>query len=513
MFWHVLIQWQKKYTIGTGAGKSTTIHFLAGSTMKQDLKTGHIYPTQIPNIAALKNKIVTNFSMTESVTRFIAAVPANLESAGIKLRGPNAKKKIAIVDTPGFDDASGAEVDVANGLGIIKAVSQANSVRILLVIGSDDVKGHRMQGAKNLCYTLASILNNYTSHLDAVSVIVTKIVAPEVNNTSPADEINKCNNKYLKTLFEAALDEMEEHGEDRYAAVVELFDHFVKLCKNNEIIALNPLQANRTDVLEKLFKKQDYWIIEPQTEFNGFVTPASRDRIREQIAKIMQIIEKCPENYQLVGNKLSQLKQLNEILQDKGMIDDYNECVRIVCKKWNQRCLHILNEIKLLERQQNIIEFKKDIGDLKQNMDELLKAEHLQFRGNCLHFTDSAGIQLETNVHDLDSLVDDASIVLNGEESDEKQMQLNCESFISTENDKSVSTNIDSINSESAIDPKLLITALTKQFELLLNECESMLIFDDSNCNHSDTKPTNNKNSNVTSEYSLEKACFFNENV
>jgi len=33
-----------------------------------------------------------------------------------------------LCDTPGFGDTSGAEVDVANGIGIVNALKQANSV-------------------------------------------------------------------------------------------------------------------------------------------------------------------------------------------------------------------------------------------------------------------------------------------------------------------------------------------------------------------------------------------------
>jgi len=39
------------------------------------------------------------------------------------------KRKIMIVDTPGFGDTQSIEVDISNSLGIIKAVIKANSVR------------------------------------------------------------------------------------------------------------------------------------------------------------------------------------------------------------------------------------------------------------------------------------------------------------------------------------------------------------------------------------------------
>ena len=50
----------------TGVGKSTTIHFVAGSKMKKDHKTGHIYPTDVIN-DDLK-EVKTDYCVTQSVT-------------------------------------------------------------------------------------------------------------------------------------------------------------------------------------------------------------------------------------------------------------------------------------------------------------------------------------------------------------------------------------------------------------------------------------------------------------
>ena len=51
----------------TGAGKSTTIHFLTGPTMVQDATTGHIQPVKVTN--EFLKKIKTDFRVAASVTR------------------------------------------------------------------------------------------------------------------------------------------------------------------------------------------------------------------------------------------------------------------------------------------------------------------------------------------------------------------------------------------------------------------------------------------------------------
>ena len=79
----------------TGAGKSTTIHFLAGSKLAQDENSGHIRAISIPNQALQKVSIV--WKVASSVTRYIAAVPISLEEAGVKINGNEDKKKMIVV--------------------------------------------------------------------------------------------------------------------------------------------------------------------------------------------------------------------------------------------------------------------------------------------------------------------------------------------------------------------------------------------------------------------------------
>ncbi|ETN99689.1 hypothetical protein RFI_37781, partial [Reticulomyxa filosa] len=109
---------------GTGTGKSTLIHFLAGSTMEEQIVDGvsHIAPVKI------KNKTLTNVrtsAKAESETRYITAVPINLKGMNLLVDIDN----VVLCDTPGFEDTSGPEVDVANGIGIIQALHNCKSVK------------------------------------------------------------------------------------------------------------------------------------------------------------------------------------------------------------------------------------------------------------------------------------------------------------------------------------------------------------------------------------------------
>ena len=48
---------------------------------------------------------------------------------------------LSLGDSPGFGDSAGVEVDVANGLGIVHAIRECNSVKLLLAFEFPPRKG------------------------------------------------------------------------------------------------------------------------------------------------------------------------------------------------------------------------------------------------------------------------------------------------------------------------------------------------------------------------------------
>ncbi|CAF4569908.1 unnamed protein product [Rotaria sp. Silwood2] len=94
---------------GTGAGKSTTIHFLGGSKLEE-------------------TKITTT-PFARSETRFITPVTVNYKDVG-----GLTNDSFVLCDSPGFEDTSGPEVDIANGFGIVKAIKGSKSVKPVILI-------------------------------------------------------------------------------------------------------------------------------------------------------------------------------------------------------------------------------------------------------------------------------------------------------------------------------------------------------------------------------------------
>ncbi|CAF4656031.1 unnamed protein product, partial [Rotaria sp. Silwood2] len=98
----------------TGSGKSTTIHFLAGSQMER--------------------VIVTTSPFAQSETRYITAVTVNFKDVGAFTDG-----SIILCDNPGFGNTHRAEFDIANAIGIVRAVKGCRSVKPVVLISYGNI--------------------------------------------------------------------------------------------------------------------------------------------------------------------------------------------------------------------------------------------------------------------------------------------------------------------------------------------------------------------------------------
>ncbi|ETO00734.1 hypothetical protein RFI_36706, partial [Reticulomyxa filosa] len=154
---------------GTGTGKSTLIHYLAGSTMEKQVVDGkpHIAPTKIIN-KALTNVICRAGAKSE--TKYITAVPIDLKKLGVLSIKLN---NVVLCDTPGFEDTNGPEVDVANGMGIIKALQTCKNVKPVVLV-SYTALGNRMACVRELVRTLVRIIPSIQDYLSAFAYVFTK---------------------------------------------------------------------------------------------------------------------------------------------------------------------------------------------------------------------------------------------------------------------------------------------------------------------------------------------------
>lgn len=80
--------------------------------------------------------------------------------------------EVVLCDTPGFDASEGVEVDIANCIGIIKAICLAKSIRPVVLINYKKIGG-RMEGLKNISSLLIRIFPNIKDLLPSFNYIFT----------------------------------------------------------------------------------------------------------------------------------------------------------------------------------------------------------------------------------------------------------------------------------------------------------------------------------------------------
>ncbi|CAF1361391.1 unnamed protein product [Rotaria magnacalcarata] len=158
----------------TGSGKSTTIQFLAGATMKElrvEISSGK-FVKHITAVGLLKDTELSNINssyLQKSETRFIAPVTVELN----KVLDAHETGTLILCDAPGFGDTAGPEVDIANSIGVIEALKGTKSVK-LLALSSYKSLGDRGEGIQELARILVSMIHGIEDKLDAIVYGFTK---------------------------------------------------------------------------------------------------------------------------------------------------------------------------------------------------------------------------------------------------------------------------------------------------------------------------------------------------
>ena len=108
-------------------------------------------------------KEVKNSPYSKSETRFVKPVRVDLEKIG----GP-VSEIVVLVDSPGAEDTESSEVDLSNGLGIVKAVVGTKGVRPIIIFSYMDLGSRKDKLKKQLKFyarmvkDLKRVVKNFT---------------------------------------------------------------------------------------------------------------------------------------------------------------------------------------------------------------------------------------------------------------------------------------------------------------------------------------------------------------
>ena len=344
----------------TGVGKSTTTHFLAGSTLRKVTalnKISHIEPEIIRNPDLQKVKTSAD---ARSKTRYITPVRIDFErdiptaTYALKRKGG-----IILCDTPGFFETLGAEVDVANGFGIVKAIRTAKSVRPLLLNSAKS--GDKYEGLKKPALTLIRLVPNLPQLLDTFSYGFTKYrhdeydqIHPQINAVvnalTDADKVDKAHEILLQDMADQTRDQPN---------------------------IIDPIGGDPNQVWTKILGKPA--IHHPEEEFQFFINEESKIKIQKQLQRFhLQIISAVSRSeFNLVDYRLKQMRDLNDKLNQPFIKMEYEECVKIINKTIQEEYRQKLEAFNACVENRNTFT-TNDIVQYQATIDNLRKAEGLR---------------------------------------------------------------------------------------------------------------------------------------
>ena len=285
----------------TGAGKSTTIQYLAGSKMKQQNINGldHIGFEINKNILS---KITTS-PEKKSETKYINIVPINSST----------NDKILLCDTPGFDDTNGEITDISNTIGIHKALKCPKGVSFALVISYSELSG-RATSFRQLLKLIISQTTNFETLRKSFLYLFTKANDKDLkSNIAPQ----------LKSILQNLSN--KEKSDDNFTEL--LYDIYQESLKDNgRTIIVKPLQNDPKMLLNAICNSR--FVSRPYKYFKLSFSPKAINTLNYQLDIIYKEILKALENEQY-----DIIEYYSELLTYIQSIDIFSDQIRLKVKQ------------------------------------------------------------------------------------------------------------------------------------------------------------------------------------
>ncbi|CAF4906712.1 unnamed protein product [Rotaria sp. Silwood1] len=346
----------------TGSGKSTTIQFLSGATMKEvrvETSPGK-YLEHITAVGPMQNpelNYITSSPLQKSETRYIAPVTVQLKG----LLGAHESGEMIFCDAPGFEDTAGPEVDIANSIGVIGALKQTKSVK-LLALSSFKSIGDRGQGIQKLAHILISMMHGIEDKLDAIFYAFTKY--PEKTDI----------NALLCNIKKETVDKDVILKNDRVFVEV-LIDMIDKT--EDGAFKIEPTRDNPKYLIKKL--KTLRCIRNPEEVFQFSMSTETRACLEDHVQRdrFGIICATKHKNNLLILYYLNDLKKLNELINENFIREAYKESIRFVSESISEYCKDITKNFNRALCSQDGLQ-EKDIFDYQTSIKYIEEAKILK---------------------------------------------------------------------------------------------------------------------------------------
>ena len=309
----------------TGVGKSTAILYLSKQRLGYvpvPIDGGVTVKDHIAPIGPLKYRDLQRIipgARSKSGTKFISTVSLPLRDIW-----SYSNETIILCDAAGFGDTEGAEVDIANSIALLNAVSKCKSVKILAMTSYKDF-GSKGQGIQKLVRILGDNINDITTWLPSITYGLTRV---PVLRTPLSDILSEI----LSTKSDSNID-------SAFKAI--MVDMIEKAKKNN--LLLDPLDENPEPWLKMITSSTG--IEYPNEVFQFSMSESSRSKVVDQILQYKTSIEFCmkSERNDLLLYYLDNFTTLHKLIQRPFVGEVYNATCQTV-KEHFQKMWHTVKE-------------------------------------------------------------------------------------------------------------------------------------------------------------------------
>jgi hypothetical protein len=350
---------------GTGAGKSTTTHYLAGSKMEEVRLGGegggvnvgkrrHIQPvpSSIKNPMLFRVKSGANAAASE--TRYITALELDPTHIGLRRTTP----AIILCDTPGFFDSKSPIVDICNILGIIRAVKRTRSVKIIFL------------NPQNFCANKFSVLKDYVRVLVGMIPTLDEFLNSIIFCYSHFNKEQQAELRaYLKNVLENLTD--DDMLDKAFVAVLEKMER-------SEHIFVEPLSG--LEGAQRLYQKivDIPAIMDPYEAFQFSISKSSKFLVESQLqrdrAGVVNALTRS--DVQFAAFKLDEMKAVCNLLEIPELTRIYEDCLKILSTHVNNlRSSSLASVTKCLTDRNDLT--AKDIHEFCQAIEQVRLFEPL----------------------------------------------------------------------------------------------------------------------------------------
>jgi hypothetical protein len=290
----------------SGAGKSTTIHFLRGSSFKKQIVIDAFGRVHYEPIAS-KKKGSSEVTQLFATSPYGVAETKTINGIEIEYQG----KTYILIDSPGFGDSAGIEVDIANGFSIAKALRMCRSVKPLVIVSCDQGVRFYEQFAR-FCETVLDLLQD-DGLIDQFTFLYT--MAPKDEDKSKVIK---------KTLNSQILSQSDEYSVKLVVTAMK------KRCSPALIVDLDDCEASREFILKTISSDQQVpKITNPSTAFKGFFRSDHKKNFLSYLSELEKSVELSfgQMDLPLLRHRIKQLLSLKEFMDFPACADSVQRTV------------------------------------------------------------------------------------------------------------------------------------------------------------------------------------------